>query len=512
MAEVKQITTWNGLRVEIGTDPATGNTTWRDPTSGTVWATSAGSNNPAKNWDASANLTAFTNAYNSRPGATNQLTEDEFLRQFAFGNTPGATDIGLGNSGTALGNQARSDIINNNDNYDGIGDPDLYRQILFNSGIPGVTNPTTGQVINSSGIAVIDPNIGGFFQTLENGSPFDLNQNFFDQSGDIGSPFTVPDSTFSGDGSEFDLNQNFFDQGGGGGSSARSRSSGGGLKYPLNDPVGLDYIKIDILEYVPSLNVNPGTGALGGSFQNANQRYRVENTKGTIYLPMQPALSETTSIDWGEDRLNSFMAASANALMGGMKALGTFQSGEDFNSKIAQVLRSLGADANEILKDQNLEKFVKAYFAGTIVGSNIVGRSSGMVVNPNLELLFNGPRLRQFIFNFKLTPREPAEAQVIRDIILTLKRASAPKREGGQLFLKFPDIFKLEYVYQGSGQHPFMHKFKPCALTNLSVDYTPDGSYMTYKDVPSMTAYNLSLSFGEIDPIYEEDQTSGMGY
>ena len=511
MAEIKQITTWNGLRVEIGTDPATGNTTWRDPTSGTVWATSAGSNNPARNWDASANLTAFTNAYNSRPGATNQLTEDEFLQQFAFGNTPGSTDIGLGNSGTALGNEVRAQILNSDANYVGIGDAENIRLSYFNIGIPGVTNPTTGQVINSRGTSVADPNVGGFFQTLENGSPFDLNQNFFDQSGDIGSPFTVPDSTFFGDGSEFDLNQNFFDQGGAGGAPASSGGRGG-LRYPLNDPVGLDYIKIDILRYAPSLNVDNDTGALSGSFQNANQRYRTQNTTGTIYLPMQPALSESTSIDWGEDRLNSLMAVSANALMGGMDALGTFESGEDFINKIETVIKALGDDAQTILNQQGLKNFVKAYYAGLIVQSNLTGRSTGQVINPNLELLFNGPRLRQFNFNFKLTPREPAEAQVIRDIILTLKRASAPKKEGGQLFLKFPDIFKLEYVYQGGGQHPFMHKFKPCALTNLSVDYTPDGSYMTYKDVPSMTAYNLSLSFGEIEPIYEEDQTSGMGY
>lgn len=502
MAEVKQITTWNGLRVEIGTDPVTGNTTWRDPTSGTIWATSAGSNNPARNWDASANLTAFTNAYNSRPGATNQLTEDEFLRQFAFGNTPGATDIGLGNSGTALGNQARSDIINNNDNYDG--DPESIRQSRqrhVRNGIPGAIDQITGQVINSAGTPVIDPNVGGFFQTLENGSPFDLNQNFFDQSGDIGSPFTVPDSTFSGDGSEFDLNQNFFDQGGGGGSSARSRSSGGGLKYPLNDPVGLDYIKIDIIKYIPSLSAGGGQG-----------RYRNSQSQGTIFLPMQPALSETTSIDWGADSLNELKRAASDVIMGAMGALGQSQSFEQLKQTLIDTFKRAGQDVSGYLNEQNLEGFVKAYFAGTILGANVQGRSTGQVINPNLELLFNGPRLRQFNFNFKLTPREPAEAQVIRDIILTLKRASAPKKTKGKLFLKFPDIFKLEYVYQGSGQHPFMHKFKPCALTNLSVDYTPDGSYMTYKDVPSMTAYNLSLSFGEIEPIYENDQTSGMGY
>ena len=501
MAEVKQITTWNGLRVEIGTDPATGNTTWRDPTSGTVWATSAGSNNPARNWDASANLTAFTNAYNSRPGATNQLTEDEFLRQFAFGNTPGATGIGLGNSGTALGNQARSDIINNNANYDSIGDADRYRQSHVRNRIPGAIDQTTGQVINSGGTPVADPNIGGFFQTLENGSPFDLNQNFFDQSGDIGSPFTVPDSTFSGDGSEFDLNQNFFDQGGGWGILCNVVGSGGGLRYPLNDPVGLDYIKIDIIQYIPSLSTGGGQG-----------RYRNSQSQGTIFLPMQPALSETTSIDWGADTLNELQRTLVDVVGGALGAAGQSQGIKQAYQTMIDTFKRAGQDVSGYLNEQNLEDFVKAYFAGKIVGTNVTGRSTGQVINPNLELLFNGPRLRQFKFNFKLTPREPAEAQVIRDIILTLKRASAPKKTEGKLFLKFPDIFKLEYVYQGSGQHPFMHKFKPCALTNLTVDYTPDGSYMTYKDVPSMTAYNLSLSFGEIEPIYEEDQTSGMGY
>lgn len=469
MAEIKQITTWNGLRVEIGTDPATGNTTWRDPTSGIVWATSAGSNNPARNWNASANLTAFRNAYNSRPGATNQLTEDEFLQQFTFGNTPGATGIGLGNSGTALGNEVRAQILNSNANYDGIGDPGNIRQSHFNSGIPGVTNPTTGQVNNSGGTPVSDPNVG-----------------------------IVPDSGLSGGGSGSDLNN----QSGGGGAPASS-GGGGYLKYPLNDPVGLDYIKIDIIQYTPSLPDGGGGGE--GRFQGAA-------STGTIFLPMQPALSETTSINWGEDTMNEFQRIGANAIMGSMGALGTYKDLNDLKEQMGKVFSEFGASAQLILNDPNLEKFVKAYFAGQILGTNVVGRSTGTVINPNLELLFNGPRLRQFNFNFKLTPREPAEAQVIRDIILTLKRASAPKREGGQLFLKFPDIFKLEYIYQGGGQHPFMHKFKPCALTNLSVDYTPDGSYMTYKDVPSMTAYNLSLSFGEIEPIYSDEQQTGMGY
>ena len=50
-----------------------------------------------------------------------------------------------------------------------------------------------------------------------------------------------------------------------------------------------------------------------------------------------------------------------------------------------------------------------------------------------------------------------------------------------------------------------MNKFKPCACTNFTVNYTPDGSYMTYRGEPSMTSYQLSMSFGEIEPIYSDE-------
>ena len=43
-----------------------------------------------------------------------------------------------------------------------------------------------------------------------------------------------------------------------------------------------------------------------------------------------------------------------------------------------------------------------------------------------------------------------------------------------------------------------------CALTNCTVQYNPDGSYMTYDD-GSMTSYNLQLNFSELNPIYDTD-------
>ena len=49
-----------------------------------------------------------------------------------------------------------------------------------------------------------------------------------------------------------------------------------------------------------------------------------------------------------------------------------------------------------------------------------------------------------------------------------------------------------------------MNKFKMASLTNFTVDYAPDGSYMTYEN-GSMVAYDLGLSFTEIEPVYDSD-------
>ena len=123
-----------------------------------------------------------------------------------------------------------------------------------------------------------------------------------------------------------------------------------------------------------------------------------------------------------------------------------------------------------------------------------------------MELLFSGPEMRTFNFNFTLTPRDREEARTVRKIIRAMKRNMTPQRSESNTFLKTPRIFKIEYIYgEGNMPHPFLNKFKPCACRNFTVNYTPDGSYMTYAGEPSMTSYQISMAFGEIEPIYADE-------
>ena len=139
---------------------------------------------------------------------------------------------------------------------------------------------------------------------------------------------------------------------------------------------------------------------------------------------------------------------------------------------------------------------------------------AGLAINSNLELLFNGPQLRDFSFSFKMTPRSKKEAQMVRSIIRTFKQAMSVKRSQSVLLLKAPHTFRISYL-TSTKDHPYLNRFKECALTNCSVNYTPDGQYMSYDDSSpdgrSMTAYELSLNFSELEPIFDDDYENMEG-
>lgn len=287
------------------------------------------------------------------------------------------------------------------------------------------------------------------------------------------------------------------------------------LKYPKTPAVGdkFDYLKIDVIKYVP-----PGLGVNGNfnvkRFDEPGGEGRATNILGSVFLPMQPGITDSNGASWNEDRLNPFQAA-----LGGTaaQALNNFGAG-NIGKGVDDFIKSAKEAVRKLTESGNVQQYLTAYFAGEAVGSNIIARQTGAVINNNLELLFNGPKLRTFQYNFRFTPRDDKEAREIRQIIRVFKRNLAPSQTSDGLFLASPNVFRLKYIYGNTqDQHPFLNKIGICALTDMSVNYTPDGTYMTYGEDGSMTSYTMTLQFSELNPIYREDYDTpegkqGMGY
>jgi hypothetical protein len=152
---------------------------------------------------------------------------------------------------------------------------------------------------------------------------------------------------------------------------------------------------------------------------------------------------------------------------------------------------------------------INVYIAQEAAGiNNLLSRVSGGILNPNMELLFNGPQLRPFSFTFRLSPRSETEATQVRKIIRFFKQGMSVKRASSDIFLKAPNVFDVRYIsYRQNGtemEHPSIGRIKTCALTGFDVDYTPDGSYMTFNDPKrTMTSYQISMRFTELEPVTE---------
>jgi hypothetical protein len=209
-------------------------------------------------------------------------------------------------------------------------------------------------------------------------------------------------------------------------------------------------------------------------------------------------IQDQNQAGWGDGRINPIQAAGVNFAMTAFnKGLGAAFSGT------ADKLGELGANSGA------LKEGVKAYFTAAGVGvplDQILARTQGQVLNPNLELLFNGPTLRPFNFTFKMSARSGDESKEIVRIIRFFKQGMSPQRTDSNLFVKAPHTFQLEYLHRGQGEHNFLNKFKECALIGMSVNYTPENNYATFED-GAMVSYEMQMQFKELDPVYNEDYT-----
>ena len=274
-------------------------------------------------------------------------------------------------------------------------------------------------------------------------------------------------------------------------------------------PEGLKSNKQDRIrfEQVYSEGTKITTALDSRSFQR-----KIKNIKGSVTLPIVTGIGDQNNVNWKGATLNPIQSTAA-AL-----ALNVFEGARAGNN-INEIVQSAGNafnDAKAVLATQagdDIRSGINVYLAQQAVGAqNLLSRTTGAIANPNLELLFTGPQLREFGFTFRLSPRDAEEATQVRKILRFFKQGMSVKTSSSNVFLKAPNIFKIRYqTFNTNGdeiEHPSINFIKTCALTSCDVQYTPDGSYMTYEDAyRTLTAYQLTLRFGELDPIYDSDYT-----
>lgn len=168
--------------------------------------------------------------------------------------------------------------------------------------------------------------------------------------------------------------------------------------------------------------------------------------------------------------------------------------------------------------------------------------ATGMAINPQIELLYTSPNLREFTLEYKFYPKSADEAKILfgnpnipaggdefntiarLGIIGALKRFSAPRvpttdpksdptgknateiAYGGRYFIP-PAQFQLEFYNNQANLNTNFFKTKNCVLSGIALDFTPSG-FATHDDgVP--VEIRMTLTFKETVMLNQSDIDDG---
>jgi len=296
------------------------------------------------------------------------------------------------------------------------------------------------------------------------------------------------------------------------------------LRYP-SDPAALDeasdYVLFGFYKYAPPFGGGRDTpnvadpvksttaksSATGyGNYQNSNDRSYANPSKDVkpIILYMPEDIQSQFGAGWNA----AGFGAAAAGLFG---VAGSVNTQKDFGA----MLTAGGSAFTGAVKAgafQGLLAGINAAAGANINLNQALGSVTGTILNPNVELLYEAPKLRTFSLKFKLVPRTIKEATDIKKICNSFKKAMLPSFGGSAIFgaikeasnlITIPDLCQVSFM-KGGNFHPYLPKYKLCGITDVGINYTAAGAYATLTD-GSPVATELTITFLESKLVFAQE-------
>lgn len=229
-----------------------------------------------------------------------------------------------------------------------------------------------------------------------------------------------------------------------------------------------------------------GAGAVASYAASASRAQKRLKTAIALHMPNQ--LQIRYGMQWSEDDTGAIamVGAAGDEIM---KALQSKDGG-----------KNLAEPAQAIISNLALSK-------GPFAAAN--SAATGLAANPKKEQIFKGVDFRTFQFEYQFFPRSSDEAKNVLNIIQEFKYHMHPEFKDSNNFVYiYPSEFDIFY-YQGGKENLNIHRHTSCVLTEMSVNYTPNGAFTTFENgMP--TQINVQLSFRELALLTKDKVKDGL--
>ena len=299
------------------------------------------------------------------------------------------------------------------------------------------------------------------------------------------------------------------------------------LRESSADILNEDVKDLDVTDSKTNEQIEKGSSSPAVQTQyNASASQLDVTDEASVMLPMPQDLSTESNQQWQGKQFTATGRAAVAAL-----AAGNFS----FASSVVENIAGNAVAIQNALTTSVLNSIPGV--GGNLEFNDVSGSTRGVVINPNAELLYDAPEMREVGMIFRLVPRNYDESVEIREIIRMFRQASMPswgsedvdlvsgqkdqtdKFNFGDMnnWIHVPKLCKFTFM-TGSNANKHIIQYKPCAISGVEVNYTPDGTWSSHtnpnqdKVMPGSppTAVELRLNFMETKLIFADEVARGF--
>lgn len=294
-------------------------------------------------------------------------------------------------------------------------------------------------------------------------------------------------------------------------------------RYPSDIESCSDYVIFEFFKYQSPIAGSTDSGSIAGTSYSSEIANLTKSSIPSIYLNMPSDIGSTFTGGWGgkdttslaQFALGSIAKPIANVLGKGTNVGSTFAETTLNTFKEADTYKNLG----KALGDDVLKALANGFnqipgIGSNLTASDILQLTNNQILNPNTELLYGGPQLREHGYSFKLIPRSASEADQVIGIVDSFKKAALPDASGailgtsGNNFISVPDLcrvtFKTKNASGGLEENNYLPKYKVSGIRSVSANYITDNGYMSYSDGKPL-GISLTITLMETKLVFRKD-------
>ena len=215
-----------------------------------------------------------------------------------------------------------------------------------------------------------------------------------------------------------------------------------------------------------------------------------------IRLPVAKSIQDRFAAKWEAEKADPITGAVIESVLESTQ--------NDSSPTIDSVITGLGSSAAAATQGASLNVLRNQTLPGLnkVLGADIkleqIFQPLGLAINPFLTVMFKEPTFKTHEFSWNLLAKDPEESRIITSIVNEFKWHMLPDiatNSSGTL-LNYPSMVQVSFY----SNDDFLYRFKPCAITDFSINYAPASTPSFFKGSQNVpTEVKITIKLMEIE-------------